>query len=117
MELTDQVLFSDVWERTELSPRDRSLITVSALVALYRLEQLPAHLRRAMDNGLSPDELATDAIQERIDTAYHAKYDRSPGPVASITAEKSRETTLRVVPVHLARYSACSPSDEDSFLS
>ena len=41
---------------------------------------------------------ASDAIQERIDAAYHAKYDRYPGPVASITAEKSRETTLRVVP-------------------
>jgi 4-carboxymuconolactone decarboxylase len=57
VELTDEVLFGDVWERPELSPRDRSLITVAALVALYRLEQLPGHLRRALANGLTKEEL------------------------------------------------------------
>ncbi|MRW93348.1 carboxymuconolactone decarboxylase family protein [Duganella sp. FT80W] len=57
-ELTDQVLFGDVWQRPGLSPRERSLATVSALVALYRLEQLPFHLRRARDNGVSREELA-----------------------------------------------------------
>jgi len=57
-ELTGQVLFGDVWQRAGLSPRDRSLATVSALVALYRLEQLPFHLRRALDNGVTPDELS-----------------------------------------------------------
>jgi 4-carboxymuconolactone decarboxylase len=56
-DLTDQVLFGDVWERPGLSPRDRSLVTVSALVALYRTEQIGAHLRRALDNGLTKDEL------------------------------------------------------------
>ena len=40
VEVTDRVLFGDVWERPELSPRDRSLITVSVLAALYRTEQL-----------------------------------------------------------------------------
>ena len=57
-ELTDQVLFGDVWRRPQLSPRERSLVTVAALVALNRGEQLPFHLRRARDNAISRDELA-----------------------------------------------------------
>ncbi|MBW8800796.1 MAG: carboxymuconolactone decarboxylase family protein [Streptomyces sp.] len=57
-ELTDEVLFGDVWERPELSPRDRSLVTVTALAALYRTDQLGFHLRRALENGLSQEELA-----------------------------------------------------------
>ena len=55
---TEDVLFGDVWQRPGLSPRDRSLITVAALVALNRVAQLPFHLQRAVDNGLSTDELA-----------------------------------------------------------
>jgi 4-carboxymuconolactone decarboxylase len=51
------VLFGDVWERPGLSKRDRSLITVTTLVALYRTEQLGVHLRRALENGPSKDEL------------------------------------------------------------
>ena len=57
-ELTDNVLFGDMWTRTQLKPRERSLATVAALVALYRLEQLPFHLKRALDNGVCVDELA-----------------------------------------------------------
>ncbi len=57
-ELTDDVLFGDVWERPGLSPRDRSLITVAALVALYRTDQVESHMRRSLDNGLTADELA-----------------------------------------------------------
>lgn len=56
-ELTTDVLFSDVWERSGLSKRDRSLVTVAALVSLYRTEQLPFHLQRAIDNGVTRDEL------------------------------------------------------------
>lgn len=56
-ELTDDVLFGDIWEQPGLSKRDRSLITVAALVALYRTNELPGHLRRALDNGVSRDEL------------------------------------------------------------
>ena len=56
-ELTEQVVFGDVWERPGLSKRDRSLITVAALVALYRPEQLPAHLERALANGVTRDEI------------------------------------------------------------
>jgi 4-carboxymuconolactone decarboxylase len=57
VELTDDVLFGDVWQRPGLSQRDRSLTTVTALIAMNRTEQLPFHLRRALDNGLSRDEL------------------------------------------------------------
>jgi 4-carboxymuconolactone decarboxylase len=56
-QLTDDVLFGDVWERPGLAPRDRSLVTVAALVALYRGNELPGHLRRALDNGVTRDEL------------------------------------------------------------
>jgi 4-carboxymuconolactone decarboxylase len=56
-ELTDKVLFGDVWERPGLSPRDRSLITVASLVALYRTNELPFHLKKALENGVTRDEL------------------------------------------------------------
>ncbi|MFZ5959060.1 carboxymuconolactone decarboxylase family protein [Pseudomonas knackmussii] len=54
---TDQMLFGDVWQRPGLAPRERSLITVASLVALYRVNELPFHLGKALDNGVSRDEL------------------------------------------------------------
>lgn len=57
-ELTDQLLFDDIWQRPQLSPRERSLATVTTLMVLDRGEQLPFHLRRAIDNGIGRDELA-----------------------------------------------------------
>jgi len=57
VELTDGVLFDDVWERKELSKRDRSLITVAALVALNRPDQLRFHLNFAVQNGVKKEEL------------------------------------------------------------
>ncbi len=57
VELTDQVLFDDIWERKELSKRDRSLITVAALIALNRPDQLRFHLGRAVENGVQEQEL------------------------------------------------------------
>ncbi len=56
-EYTDKVLFGEVWRRPNLSPRDRSLITVTALVALYRINELPFHLKRAIENGVTRDEI------------------------------------------------------------
>jgi 4-carboxymuconolactone decarboxylase len=55
--LTDDVLFGDVWQRPELSPRERSLITVAGLIAGGNTEQLPGHLERARQNGLTEAEL------------------------------------------------------------
>ena len=57
-ELSENLLFGDIWQRLPLSPRDRSLITVAALVALARTEQQPFHLRRALDNGVTRAELS-----------------------------------------------------------
>jgi 4-carboxymuconolactone decarboxylase len=56
-ELSDDVLFGDVWERPQLSKRDRSLITCAALVALGRTEQMNSHFPRALANGVTKDEL------------------------------------------------------------
>ncbi len=81
VELTDDVLFGDVWERPGLSKRDRSLVTVSALVALNRMEQLPGHLRRAIDNGVTEDEL--------IETITHlAFYSGWPTAMSAIMLAK-----------------------------
>ncbi len=57
VDLTDRVLFGDVWERPELSRRDRSLATVAALIALNRGDQLRFHLNKAVENGLTKEEL------------------------------------------------------------
>jgi 4-carboxymuconolactone decarboxylase len=57
IELTENVLFGDVWERPQLSKRDRSLITCAALVALNRTAQLKGHLERALKNGVTPEEI------------------------------------------------------------
>jgi 4-carboxymuconolactone decarboxylase len=54
---TDNVLFGDVWMRPGLSPRDRSLVTVACLVSGYRTNELPFHLKRALENGVTRDEL------------------------------------------------------------
>jgi 4-carboxymuconolactone decarboxylase len=54
--LTDEVLFGDVWRRPELSPRDRSLVTISVLIATGKPAQLAGHLGRALDNGVQPSE-------------------------------------------------------------
>lgn len=76
-ELTDDVLFGDVWERTELSPRDRSLVTVAALIANGNTEQLAGHLGRARQNGLSETELAEVIIH----LAFYAGWPRAMSAV------------------------------------
>jgi len=56
-ELTDKVLFGDVWTNPALSPRDRSLVTIASLVSLYRVNEIPFHLRKALENGVSREEI------------------------------------------------------------
>ena len=56
-QLTQDVLFGDVWKRPPLSQRDKSLITVTCLVALNRIEQVDFHLKKALENGLTKEEL------------------------------------------------------------
>jgi 4-carboxymuconolactone decarboxylase len=81
VQLTDDVLFADVWERKELSKRDRSLITVAALVALNRPDQLRFHLSRAVENGVRTEEL--------IEAITHlAFYSGWPNAMTAMTITK-----------------------------
>ena len=80
-ELTDKVLFGDIWERKELSKRDRSLITVAALVALNRTDQLRFHLQRALENGVKRQEL----IEEITHLAFYSGW---PTAVNAVTVAK-----------------------------
>ena len=56
-ETTEDVLFGDIWERPQLSKRDRSMIIVATLTALYRTDQLRGHIGRALDNGVTKEEI------------------------------------------------------------
>ena len=76
-QLTDDVLFGDVWERPELSKRDRSLITCAALVATGRTEQMSGHFPRAIANGVTRQELV-----EMI--THLAFYTGWPGSVSAM---------------------------------
>ena len=81
VQLTEDVLFADVWERKELSKRDRSLITVAALVALNRPDQLRFHLGRAVENGVRTEEL--------IEAITHlAFYSGWPNAMTAMTIAK-----------------------------
>jgi len=92
--LTDEVLFGDVWRRPELSPRDRSLVTISVLIATGKPAQLAGHLGRALDNGVQPRE-ASGVL------AHLAIYSGWPNAVSALdvyeqvyTARKVDTTTL-----------------------
>ena len=76
-DLTDSVLFGDVWARPQLSRRDRSLVTVSALIAMNRPDQLRSHLALARQNGLTEEELV-EAI------THLAFYSGWPNAVAAV---------------------------------
>ena len=56
-ELTRELVYGDIWERHGLSKRDRSLITIATLTALYRTNQIRSHMRRALANGVTKDEI------------------------------------------------------------
>ncbi len=93
--LTDDVLFGDVWRRPELSTRDRSLVTISVLIATGKPAQLAGHLGRALDNGVAPAE-ASGVL------AHLAIYSGWPSAVSALevydqvyTARKLDTTTLR----------------------
>ena len=74
---TDKVLFDEVWQRPQLSKRDRSLVTVAALIAGGNTEQLPGHLNRAKANGLSEAELAEVVIH----LAFYAGWPKAMSAV------------------------------------
>ena len=77
-ELTDSVLFGDVWERPGLAKRDRSLVTISALIALNRPDQLRSHLMFARQNGVTQDEV----IEAITHLAFYAGWPNAASAVA-----------------------------------
>ncbi|MEK7831624.1 MAG: carboxymuconolactone decarboxylase family protein [Acidobacteriota bacterium] len=80
-EITDDVLYGDVWERPQLSKRDRSLVTVAALIAMNRPDQLRSHIARARANGVTKEEL--------IETITHmAFYAGWPSAITAIGVAK-----------------------------
>jgi len=80
-QLTDDVLYGDVWARPQLSPRDRSLVTISALIAMNRPDQLRSHLARARDNGVTEEQV--------VETITHlAFYAGWPSAVTAVTVAK-----------------------------
>ena len=86
IELTDDVLFGDIWERPQLSKRDRSLITCTALVALGRTEQMNTHFPRALSNGVTQEEL----IEMITHMAFYSGW-----PTAVTAALRAREIFAR----------------------
>ena len=87
--LTDDVLYGDVWRRPDLSPRDRSLVTITALIATGRTGPLAGHLGRALDNGLQPSE-ASGLL------AHLAIYCGWPSAVAALEAYDQVYTTRKI---------------------
>ncbi len=80
VELTDEVLFGDVWERPQLSKRDRSLITITTLIALNRVEQLPFHLDKALTNGVTKEEM----IEVITHLAFYSGWPTSMSALARV---------------------------------
>jgi len=80
-DLTDQVLFGDIWERSALNKRDRSLITCAALVATGKTEQMSFHFPEAIQNGVTQDEL----IELITHLAFYAGW---PNAVSAIAKAK-----------------------------
>jgi 4-carboxymuconolactone decarboxylase len=76
--LTDETLFGDIWERRELSPRDRSLITVAALITNGSTEQLSGHLARARENGVTDEQLKEVIVH----LAFYAGWPRAMSAIA-----------------------------------
>lgn len=79
-QLTDSVLFGEVWSRPGLSPRDRSLVTVSALIAMNRPDQLRSHLALARQNGVTRDE----AVEAVTHLAFYAGWPSAVSAVALV---------------------------------
>ena len=81
-DLTEDVLFGDVWERPQLSKRDRSLITCAALIAMGKTEQMDFHFPNAIKNGVTQEEL--------VATMTHlALYGRWPNAMSAVNRAKA----------------------------
>src|SRR5438445_10003080 len=81
VEITDRVLFGDIWERPQLSKRDRSLVTCAALVAAGKTEQMSFHFPRAIENGVTQEEL----VEMITHLAFYVGW---PNAMSAITKAK-----------------------------
>jgi 4-carboxymuconolactone decarboxylase len=63
IEIVDDLVFGEIWKRPGLTPRERSLVTVAALIALYRAPQLESQFKLALENGLTPQEIGEVVTQ------------------------------------------------------
>ncbi|MCH8622232.1 carboxymuconolactone decarboxylase family protein [Undibacterium sp. TS12] len=90
-ELTDTVLFDDIWQRPGLATRERSLITVASLIALNRSEQLPFHLQRALDNGVTHAEL----VEVMTHLAFYAGWPTAASAVTALRQLAPNQTIVK----------------------
>jgi 4-carboxymuconolactone decarboxylase len=91
-EFVDNVLYPQIWGDADLSPRDRSLVTVAALVALGKTDELPAHLRRAIANGVTSVELSGLITHLAFYAGFPAAI--SASAVANATLAQTKEQTV-----------------------
>jgi len=95
IELTEKVLFGDVWERPNLSKRDRSLIVCATLIATYRPEQLVGHLQRALDNGVTKDEISEMITHRRFIPAGRRPCPRRISRVRCLKRTRDQQGVLK----------------------
>lgn len=107
---TDQVLFGDVWVRSELSPRDRSVVTLLVLIATGKTAQMAGHLRRGLDNGVRPTEVAGMVTQ----LAFYAGWPKASAAVG-IAGKVFREHEIAAISdiriVHAGQDPKTGPAD------
>ena len=87
-EITDQAPFGDIWERAGLSPRDRSLVTVTTLVAGYRTNEPPFHIKKALENGVTQAEL--------VEAITHIAFYVTNVERTKVRAQRGRAASRRV---------------------
>ena len=87
IDLSERVLFGEVWERPGLSKRDRSLITCATLIALGREKQLVGHLQRALDNGLTQKRAQRSDHPSRLLRRLAGGDDRGAGRQGRVREE------------------------------
>ncbi len=108
---TDEVLFADLWLRPGLVPRDRSLVTVAALIAMGQAEQLGFHLNRALDNGLTPEQ-SGEALRH---IAYYVGWPRAMSAVpvvrATLEARAAAAEPAAEAPISIVRGAEASRAD------
>ncbi|BCJ92188.1 hypothetical protein IZ6_29230 [Terrihabitans soli] len=89
IELSETVLYGDVWQRPGLAKRDRSLVTIAALLALGRVDQLKVHVGRAIDNGVTEDEISELITHLAFYAGWPAAMSAASAAKAALDADKT----------------------------